>query len=202
MFGAETTGLQDLQGCQKLIFEKVVAVTAMGQRGERMDHVIAAHIRTVIGFHTPDGEHDFRLHAITLLHIGKRLAPFSAHGAARRDSCGTDGIAQILPGGVGDFGLALCQFHDAGTGRKARERLLEDRARNAARVRFWPYARNKTLHIAKRDAGQHQACTCAQCHGERLSPRETGIGIQRGNFTHGYTYQVSSSAPPCPAFVA
>lgn len=140
---------EDAQGGQQFLAEEVGAIIVLGEGGERMDGIVAAHEAAEIGFHAPDRQHHLRLDAIALLRAAQRLRPFLAHGPALGRLRIGDTLFDILLHGLGEFGLLARQLHDLGTGAVASKGGLEYLAADAIALGISPEAAHKAGRIGK-----------------------------------------------------
>ncbi len=194
--------LQDLQRGQQFALEKVAPVIAIGQRCQRMDDIVAAHVGSVVGFHAPDGKDDFGLDAIALLGSTQCLGPLPAHAPTVGHARGRYCVGNILTRRLDRFGLAAREAHDAVGRRKACKGLLEYGAGNATRGRFGPDRGNEIGDIGKGRARQNERCASAQPERDCTTARKNGEISRGGGATHGGTFSASNRQLSCHAFMA
>ncbi len=162
--------------------EEVGAIAVLGQSGEGMDGIVAAHEAAEIGLHAPDGEDDFGLHAIALLRPGQRLRPFIAHGLALGRLRGGDALVDILLHRLGEFGLLARQLDHLRNGAIAGKGGLEGLARDTCALSLWPEIAQEIRAIGQGGAGrcenaeQRQGCACHAESGCQRTERSGHLG--------------------------
>jgi hypothetical protein len=101
--------LQDVQRGHQLRGAVAHAPPAVGERGQRTNHIAAADVLPVTALHAPDGRHDPGIDAIGALHLGQDR--FAAQQLlALLDILRAHALGQILPDRGGEFRLRHVQL--------------------------------------------------------------------------------------------
>src|SRR5262245_52332850 len=118
-----------------------------GKRRRRTDDRALADLRSIIGFHAPDGGDEVAIDSVSLFNGIERAAVFGENRLAILHAILIHQDVEIIPDRFGELRLGIEQIHDAQIGRQSRKARLEDRARNAAPLGLRPQAGETVAEI-------------------------------------------------------
>ncbi len=119
---------ENFQCREKFVAEIVLPSSDTGKRRRRTDDRAFTDLRSVIGFHAPDGGDEVAIDSVRLLNRIERGAVFGENGLAVLDPVLIHQDVEIIPNRLGELRLGIEQIHNAQIGRQSRNARLEDRS--------------------------------------------------------------------------
>ncbi len=117
--------LENLQGGEQLGVGEFRAASFIGEGRQGADHVLVAHVRTVVALHAPDRHHRIRIHRIARVDFAEDARMLRQARLALANAQRIEGAFQVLPYRSGEFRLAAVCFDHGGIGLDAGEGAIE-----------------------------------------------------------------------------
>ncbi len=123
--GRNVAVLENLQGGEQLGVGEFRAASFIGEGRQGADHVLVAHVRTVVALHAPDRHHRIRIHRIARVDFAEDARMLRQARLALANAQRIEGAFQVLPYRSGEFRLAAVGFDHGGIGLDAGEGAIE-----------------------------------------------------------------------------
>nr|WP_246148700.1 hypothetical protein [Skermanella pratensis] len=189
--GADQTALRrvapvdDPERLQQLLAPEVGPAAVPGERGQRLDHVVVAHVGAEVALHRPDRDDDLGRHPVVALDAREQAALRGELFAAAGDPGLADGAVEIAPDRADEFRLAAVRGQDFRQDAQPGQVPVHRGGADPRGQRIGPEARQPGLEIdlLRRGVGR-QGCRLVRGARRRLAAGD-GQGLAPGRGAAG-----------------
>ena len=152
--GCRLPVLQDAQGGDQLVApERGAACVGDGQRGQRAHHAARAHRRAIGALDAPDGEQDMAVDTVGGFDGGEHRGMLGSLRPAGLDALRRHEVGDVGTGRLVMLGLAGGELDHLGVEHEVRGEAVEQRARDAPRMRGRPQGVELPARVRDDDRG-------------------------------------------------
>ena len=187
-----------LQRGEQFTAREILARPVIGERRQRLEHVVVAHLLAVIAFDAPDRDEDVFRHAIAVLQIGEHPRIGGFHLLAHRHAVVGHGTVEIAPHRLDEFRLGQVRALHAGIARDAGHRPVVNIGTDSGGDGSGAEIADEGCELRVRGAHGRRGCGNRVLRGALLMPRLDRRRCRAGRQRQSQCHPRSPSHPNHP----